>query len=74
MSEPNQAAPRAPRPGWNKAKPEIIPRSTPWPVAMALGITLSGWGLITSPIIGGVGVSMFAISLAGWIGEMRHER
>lgn len=62
-----------PRAGWNKPKPDVIPRPTAWPAAMALGITLLAWGLITSPVILGVGVALFAASLAGWIGEIRHE-
>ncbi len=61
------------RKGWNKPKPDAIPRSTAWPAAMALGVTLLAWGLITSPVVLGVGVALFAVSLAGWIGEIRHE-
>ncbi len=61
------------RKGWNKPKPDVIPRSTAWPAAMALGVTLLAWGLITSPVVLGVGVALFAVSLAGWIGEIRHE-
>jgi hypothetical protein len=41
---------------------------------MALGITFVAWGLITSPIVLGAGCTLFAVSLAGWIGEVRHER
>jgi hypothetical protein len=62
-----------PRPGWNKPKPDLIPRPTAWPAALALGVTLLAWGLITSPVVLGVGVALFAVSLAGWIGEIRHE-
>jgi hypothetical protein len=40
---------------------------------MALGVTLLAWGIITSPVVLGVGVALFAVSLAGWIGEIRHE-
>jgi hypothetical protein len=60
--------------GWNKPKPDLIPRSTAWPAALALGVTLLAWGLITSPVVLGVGVALFVVSLAGWIGEIRHER
>jgi hypothetical protein len=62
-----------PRAGYSRPKPERIPRSTAWPAAMALGITLLAWGLITSPIVLGVGLVLFASALAGWIGEIRHE-
>jgi hypothetical protein len=41
---------------------------------MVLGIALLGWGVITSPIVFGMGVIVFAASLAGWIGEIRHDR
>jgi hypothetical protein len=63
-----------PRAGWNKAKPESIPRPTVWPAALALAITFTAWGLVTSPIVLAVGVLLFAVSLGGWIGEIRHER
>jgi hypothetical protein len=62
-----------PRAGWNRPKPEVIPRSTAWPPGLALGITLLAWGLITSPVVLGVGLLLFVVSLAGWIGEIRHE-
>ena len=62
-----------PRPGWSKARPEVIPPSTPWPAAMALGIAFFGWGLIASLVVLGVGLVLFAVSLVGWIGEIRRE-
>jgi hypothetical protein len=40
---------------------------------MALGITLFAWGLVTSPVVLGVGLTLAAFALAGWIGEIRHE-
>jgi uncharacterized membrane protein len=63
-----------PRVGWNLPKPEYIPRPTAWPPAMALGITFFAWGLVTSPIVVAIGLVLLVISLAGWIGEIRHER
>jgi hypothetical protein len=63
-----------PRAGWNKPKPDLIPRSTAWPAALALGITFLAWGIITSPVVLGVGLLLFAIALAGWIVEIRHEQ
>ncbi|MGO8994513.1 MAG: hypothetical protein ACLQVI_14435 [Polyangiaceae bacterium] len=59
---------------WNKAKPDVIPRPTYWPAAMAFGLTLLLWGLVTSPVVLGVGFSVIVVSLIGWIGEMRHEQ
>jgi hypothetical protein len=51
-----------------------LPRATAWPVAMAGGITLTGWGLIASPVMLVAGAILFVCSLVGWIGEIRHER
>jgi hypothetical protein len=59
--------------GWNHPKPDSVPRPTTWPAALALGIALLGWGLLTSPVILAVGLAVFVVSLRGWIGEIRHE-
>jgi hypothetical protein len=64
----------APRPGWNLPKPDVIPRPTWWPAATALGIALFAWGLITSSVILVIGAGLLTTSIAGWIGEIRHER
>jgi hypothetical protein len=61
------------QPGYNAPKPALIPEPTPWPSALALAITLFGWGLITSPVLIGIGVALFTVALAGWIGDLRHE-
>lgn len=61
-------------PDWNPARPEIIPAPTVWPASLALASTLMVWGFITSLIISAVGICLFAVSLAGWIGDIRHER
>ncbi len=60
------------RPGWSRPKPEHIPRPTYWPIVMAVGVTCIFWGFITSALISIVGLILFGISLAGWIGEFRH--
>ena len=39
---------------------------------LALGATLIDWGLITSFIVLIIGLITFAVSLAGWIGDLRH--
>ena len=62
------------REGWNLPRPEIIPRPTWWPAAAGLGIVVLGWGLITSLVLLAIGVTLLGVSLAGWIGEIRHER
>jgi len=68
------ASSSVPREGWHVPRPEVIPRSTAWPAAMALGITFFAWGLVTSLIMLFAGLLVFVVSLAGWIGEIRHER
>ena len=60
--------------GWSQPKPEILPRPTYWPAAMALGITFLFWGLVASPAISVIGLTLFGIALAGWIGEWLRER
>lgn len=60
-------------PGWNKPKPDIIPRPTYWPLVLAFGIVLILFGIVTSWIVSGVGAIFFAFGLGGWIGELRRE-
>lgn len=60
------------RPGWHVPEHLELPEPTYWPAVLAFGITLFAWGLITSYIIIGVGLLVFAVALAGWIGDLRH--
>jgi hypothetical protein len=73
-TEPSKPAPAASRPGWNVPRPEALPEPCIWPATLALGITFSVWGLVTSLMITGVGILLFAVALAGWIRDIRHER
>ena len=56
-----------------------MPRSTAWPIVLALGITLLGAGLVTSLALSLVGAVLFVLALGGWIGQLlpgrghRHE-
>ena len=61
------------RPGWSVPKPALVPRPTAWPSALALAIALTGWGLLTSPLLLGIGLIVFTGALGGWIGDLRHE-
>jgi hypothetical protein len=61
-------------PGWNIPQPEKLPEPGVWPATLALGIAFLVWGLLTSLIITGVGAVLFAVALAGWIQDIRHER
>ena len=58
---------------WSPALPEQIPRPTAWPAAAAFGVTFLLWGVITSPVLLGIGLALFTASVIGWIGEIRHE-
>jgi hypothetical protein len=61
-------------PGWTVLSSEKLPEPSIWPATLALAITFLVWGLVTSLIITGVGLALFAIALAGWIRDIRHER
>ncbi|MDB5220994.1 MAG: hypothetical protein JWO86_8921 [Myxococcaceae bacterium] len=54
-------------------QPERLPRPTFWPAGVAFGITLLMLGLLTSFVVIAIGLAVFVVSLAGWIGELRHE-
>jgi hypothetical protein len=73
-TETLKPAPPESHPGWTVLPPEKLPEPGVWPVTMALGITFLVWGLVTSLIITGVGLALFAVALAGWIRDIRHER
>ena len=62
------------RPGWTRIPHEQLPHATYFPAGLAMGTTFIFWSLITSWVIGAVGVGLFAAALAGWITDIRHER
>lgn len=59
---------------WGTPKPEVVPPPTYWPAVMAAGITFMLAGVVTTLIVSGVGLIVFAVALAGWIGDIRHEQ
>lgn len=61
-------------PAWVKLPAEHLPPATFWPAGLALAITFIFWGLISSWVVLGVGLGLFAVSLSGWITDLRHER
>jgi len=67
---PDPANPR----GWTALPLEHLPAPTFWPAGLALAITFIFWGLISSWVVFAVGLFLFALSLAGWIADIRHER
>jgi hypothetical protein len=73
-TESSETSPPALPAGWSRPRPETLPEPGIWPAALAMGITLVVWGLVTSLIITGVGILLFALTLAGWIRDIRHER
>ncbi len=62
------------RPGWNRPRPDKLPPPTAWPVGVAFAVTLILWGFASALMITGIGVALFIASLAGWVGDIRHER
>jgi hypothetical protein len=56
-----------------KAKPERLPKPTYWPFFLAIGLTFTSWGLVTTWLISATGLVIFIVALTGWINEMRHE-
>jgi hypothetical protein len=47
-----------------------LARPTYWPVVMAAGITLVMWGIATTFLLSGIGLLLFALALAGWVGDL----
>lgn len=56
-----------------KAKPEHLPKPTYWPFFLALGLVFGGWGLLSNWLFSIIGLIVFAISLFGWINDLRNE-
>ncbi|MEQ9619548.1 MAG: hypothetical protein RIG61_10285 [Deltaproteobacteria bacterium] len=69
-------------PGWHRPLPERLPGPGYWSAIMALGITFMLWGLAvgfnevvsTIIILFFIGLVLFLVALAGWIGDLRNER
>jgi hypothetical protein len=72
-ANPQGTAPIVPT-GWTKLPVEHLPVATFWPAGLALAITFIFWGLISSWVVLGFGLGLFAVALAGWITDLRHER
>lgn len=51
-----------------------LPAPTPWPLVLALGITLGAAGLITNLAFCAVGAVLIVAAIAGWIGELATDR
>lgn len=53
---------------------EHVPSPSIWPVTVAGGFTLVGFGVLTSFALSLFGVLLMAWGLFGWIQELRHGR
>jgi hypothetical protein len=51
---------------------EHLPSPSIWPVTAAGGVTLLGFGLLTSLALSALGAVLLAWGLFGWIQELRH--
>ncbi len=56
-----------------KAKPERLPKPTYWPFFLAFGLVCIFWGILTTWLISGLGVVIFAVALSGWIMDIYKE-
>ena len=61
------------RQGWTRPTPEHLVRPSYWPAVLAFALAFTFWGLVSSLVISGVGVALFALVLGNWIGELRHD-
>ncbi len=50
-----------------------LPASSVWPFVLAGGLTLLALGVLTSYAFSVLGALLVAVSLGGWIGELRRE-
>jgi hypothetical protein len=62
------------RSDWNTPEPATIPPPTYWPMFLALAVVFVAYGIIFAWWFVGVGALMFFVALAGWIGELQHDR
>jgi len=52
-----------------EANPVHLPDPTPWPMVLALGVTLSAAGLVTEIVVSGVGVVLLVVALLMMVRE-----
>ncbi|HSH82076.1 MAG TPA: hypothetical protein VLA19_26410, partial [Herpetosiphonaceae bacterium] len=62
------------RSGWHRPEHLELPAPTYWPAVLAFAITLLAWSLVTSTLIATIGIAVFILALAGWIGDLQHEQ
>jgi hypothetical protein len=73
MSDADAHRPPPVPPGWNACLPARLPLPTASPALFAFGVTLFGWGLITSPFLVLIGGALLFYALLHWTGEIWHD-
>jgi hypothetical protein len=69
------APPQEPRDRqWHQPLPERIPEPTAVPVALAAGLTLMFWGVVSSYVLLGLGFWIFVVSISYWVRELYGEQ
>ena len=64
-----------PRDGHIQSSDDIeLPAPTPWPMVLALGITLAFAGLVTHAAVSVVGIALALIAAVGWWREVLPEQ
>ncbi len=61
----------AAEPEWCEAQPAVIPEPTFWPMVLALGVSISLWGILTSWVFVVAGMMLSLLSLYRWVMELR---
>jgi hypothetical protein len=52
---------------------ESVSQGSIWPAALALGLSLLAFGVVTSGAFTAVGIVIALAGTAGWISALRHE-
>jgi hypothetical protein len=77
QSEPRPPGVQARLPDWDEGEetPHTVhlPAPTVWPCAAAAGVTLIAFGVVTTLAFSVAGAVLFALALAGWLGELLRE-
>jgi hypothetical protein len=55
-----------PEPGARRSEDIELPAPTPWPMVLALGVTLALAGLVTNAVVSAVGVALALVAGIGW--------
>jgi hypothetical protein len=59
--------------GWQKARPQQLPKPTYFPFFTALSLMFFFWGLVSLWLIAAVGFAGMCVSLGGWIKDLLAE-